>query len=99
MELHRIDSDEYQQKRYEISKEMLAAIYNRMSIEDLIEAKQRDSIIFNCIQIADMLLGDLGYAPQSQVQTSTQTPARSGSGEKSVHKLADLLKNTKDDDE
>jgi len=50
------------------------------------EGKQRASLIFNCIQIADSLLEELFI--QSKVRSS-------GGDEPSVQSLADILKNSK----
>jgi hypothetical protein len=83
---HGIDPQHFQQKRYEIAKELLASIYTGMSIEALIEAKQRDSVIFNCIQLSDMLMSELGYVSQMKM------------GDKTVHNLAEILKNNSEDD-
>jgi HEPN domain-containing protein len=81
-----IDPQEYEQKRYEIAKDILASTYAGVKAEDLIEAKQRESLIFNCIQIGDMLLKELGYFAQEE------------NAEMSIHNLSTILKNAKKDE-
>ncbi len=98
MDQFEIDPSEYMQKRYEIAKEIIASYYTGISTEKLIEAKQRDSVIFNCIQIADMLLTELGYTTESE-EEEIEVPVKKGPAEKSVHKLSELLKKNGDEDE
>jgi hypothetical protein len=85
--IYGIDSQQFQQKRYEIAKGVLASVYTSISIEALIEAKQRDSVIFNCIQISDMLMSELGYYPLHK------------KSDKTVHNLSELLHSGKDSDD
>lgn len=92
MARHGIDPAEYQQKRYEISKDLLSSYYASISIERLIDDKQRDSVIFNCIQLADMLMSDLGYVAQSKINTNAK------GNERSIHNLSDFLKKNKDEE-
>lgn len=109
MARHGIDPREYQQKRYEISKDLLTSYYTSISIERLIDDKQRDSVIFNCIQLADMLMNDLGYVAQASASASSSTKTNSvpnpktntsaKGDEKSIHNLTELLKKNEDDDE
>jgi hypothetical protein len=81
-----VDPLEYQKKRYEISKDILASNFSNGGVQEMTEIKQREAAIFNCVQLADMLLLELGYVQYKK-------------GDGSIHNLAQILKNDKGDEE
>ena len=80
-----ISPEEYSQKRYEITKELLAASLHSIDIHES-DPKTRDSMIFNCIQIAESALAEL-----FDVDYQSGTPAE----DRSIRKLSDILKGSK----
>jgi hypothetical protein len=60
-EVHEITSKEFQQKRYEISKDILASVLTAEALEKGVDIKRRVNLIFNCILVANTLMGELGY--------------------------------------
>ena len=81
-----LSAKEYQQKRYEISKDILASVLSVDYLEKGVEFKRRINLIFNCMQVANNLMDELGYHVQGK-KTDEGT---------SVRKLQDILDN-KDD--
>ena len=77
-----ISQQEYHQKRYEISKEVLSGVITQEKLDSLGEVKQQESLIFNCINLADVLMKELGYFYKDA----------SNPDETSVRNLNDLLK-------
>jgi hypothetical protein len=81
-----ISAQEYQEKRYEVAKAIISSVMTAADLQSG-ESKQRTSIIFNSLQVADSLLEEL----------YTKSFARGGGDEPSVHNLSDILKNAKDE--
>ena len=83
-----ISAEEYQQKRYEISREILSNAIAKTELQngDGI-AKLNESFIFNSILVADNLLEELKYAVE---------PKKIGQDETSIRTLSSILKNSKD---
>ncbi len=72
---------DYQQKRYEAAKDLLAAALPRLEQFNAIgDDRQLESIVANCVFLADHLLGELGYYKHD--------PSKS-----SVHNIKDILNN------
>jgi hypothetical protein len=76
----------YQEKKYEVSKEILASVLTVEYLEKGVEFKRRVNLIFNCILVANNLMDELGYYVQGN-KTDEGT---------SIRKLQDILDN-KDD--
>ncbi len=53
--------DEYQQKRFELVKDLVAAVCSKESLDLFNELKQRESIVYNCMLMADTILKEMGY--------------------------------------
>lgn len=88
-----ISSQEFLQKRYEIAKDILASAVTASEIQNG-DSKLRSSMIFNCIQMADSLLEELYLSPFGPNETNEEVLAKNS--EKSIHKIADILKNSED---
>lgn len=76
-----IGDKEYYEKRYEVSKEILAGAITHEKIDTMGDTIQRQSLVFNCIAIADILLEELGYT------------RKMSSDHASIRNLKDLLQN------
>jgi uncharacterized cysteine cluster protein YcgN (CxxCxxCC family) len=72
---------EYQEKRYETAKSLLAASIDSQLTEGM-EEKQRESLIFNCIQLTELFMQEIGYFPKADKKSPDET---------SVRKISDLL--------
>lgn len=73
----------FQEKRYEISKDILSSVLTVDYLEKGVEFKRRLNLIFNCILVANNLMDELGYfikGPKTDEGTS-------------VRKLQDILDN------
>jgi cell division ATPase FtsA len=82
---------EYQEKRFRASMEILASIITAEKINSMHEQKQRESMAYSCVQMADALLSCLNYFPKSDTVD--------GSEIRSISSLLDSLKNSKGDDD
>jgi hypothetical protein len=82
-----VSSKEYHQKRYEIAKDLLAAVISREYLE-MTDSKLHESMTYNSVHLADALLNELGITAQGEVPIE---PA----GDKSIHSLAELLRSEK----
>jgi hypothetical protein len=71
-----IPPSEYQQKRYETARDIIASVATADKISTIAEDKQRDSLIFNCILLADALLEELGYYTAAEGVSSPPPAAR-----------------------
>lgn len=70
-----ISSEEYQQKRYEICKDMLSSILTIEYLEKGHDSKRRVNLIFNCMTMANNLMEELGYysrGPKTDEGTSVR---------------------------
>jgi hypothetical protein len=78
-----LSAKDYQEKKYEISKEILASVLSVDYLEKGVEFKRRINLIFNCILVANNLMDELGYYVQGK-KTDEGT---------SIRKLQDILDN------
>lgn len=72
-----VTPQDYLQKRYEVAKDVLSGVITQEKLDSFSEAKQQESLIFNCISLADTLLKELGYFyktnnAQAQDETSVR---------------------------
>lgn len=82
-EKHEISSKEFQEKRYQISKDILASVLTAEALEKGVDIKRRVNLIFNCILVANTLMDELGYYIQGP---KTEEGSR-------MRKLQDILEN------
>ncbi|MBY0413642.1 MAG: hypothetical protein K2Q18_05735 [Bdellovibrionales bacterium] len=78
-----ISAQEYQEKKYQISKDILASVLTHEYLEKGVEFKRRVNLIFNCILVANNLMDELGYHVKGN-KTDEGT---------SIRKLQDILDN------
>lgn len=68
---HQISHKEYQQKRFEAAKDLLCSAINQVEKFNAIgEDKQLQSLVSNCIFLADTLISELGFV-KSDPETSS----------------------------
>ncbi len=61
VEKFELTPEQYQEKKYEISKDILASVLTVEYLENGVEFKRRANLIFNCILVANNLMEELGY--------------------------------------
>ena len=61
-----ISLKEYREKRFEITRDLMISILTFDQVDRIHDNKQRQSIVFLCMQFADTLLTEMGYFPQSK---------------------------------
>ena len=60
-----ISLKEYREKRFNITRDLMINILTYDRVDKIHDNKQRQSIVFLCMQFADTLLTEMGYIPQS----------------------------------
>ena len=60
-----ISIKEYREKRFNITRDLMISILTYEKVDKIHDNKQRQSIVFLCMQFADTLLTEMGYIPQS----------------------------------
>lgn len=79
-----ITPKDYQDKRFEASKELLASALNKLDNFNAIgDDKRLESMVSNCIFLADTLLNELGYVSREKDQSK-------------VHSIQSLLDNSEE---
>lgn len=56
--------DQYNQMRFEASKDILASVLSTELLNKMVEQKQRESLAYMCIQMGDALLSALNFHPR-----------------------------------
>ncbi len=78
-----LTKEQYNQKKYEISKDILASVLTVEYLENGVEFKRRDNLIFNCLLVTKNLMDELGYTLQGAKTDEGST----------VRKLSDIFEN------
>lgn len=79
--------DRYHEKRYEITKEILTALVGTVDLDIIKAKKQRETMVFYSLQLADDLMQGLNY-----------TVSQAGNNNQTINSLADLMRaNEKND--
>lgn len=60
-----ISLKDYREKRFNITRDLMISILTFDKVDKIHDNKQRQSIVFTCMQYADTLLTEMGYIPQS----------------------------------
>lgn len=79
----------FHEKRYEITKEILTSLVTTVDLETIKHKKQRETMVFYSLQLADDLMNGLNYGvAQGNSANAGQT----------ITSLADLMRASKEDD-
>lgn len=77
-----ISLKEYREKRFNITRDLMISLLTFEKVDKIHDNKQRQSIVFLCMQFADTLLTEMGYIPQSNtIRRDLSSILASDSGE------------------
>lgn len=85
----KISLELYQQKRYEVAKDILASVMNRESLDA--DPKQRENILYHCVQLADGLMEEIGYFTEHKDLPAATAKSEVLKEQSKIHKLKDIL--------
>jgi hypothetical protein len=81
-------NDVFQKMRFDASKEILASIITSERINKMTEQKQRESMAYMCVQMADALMMALDFQPRTVTKDGSQ-----------MHDITKLMAELKKDDD